>query len=120
MAKGRRWSMKISSVGSSPVRRKSVTKRAATKKRMSPTKSTRVRGRNTVAIRSILLYNKYVNSQVSPPKKKILFVITKSNWGGAQRYVYDLATSLPKEEFEVVVTFGQKGQLAEKLEKVGI
>ncbi len=24
---------------------------------------------------------------------KILYVITKANWGGAQRYVYDLATA---------------------------
>ena len=39
-------------------------------------------------------------------KKKVLFVITKSNWGGAQRYVYDLATALPKDQFEVKVIFG--------------
>lgn len=49
-------------------------------------------------------------------RKKILFVITKSNWGGAQRYVYDLATNLPKEEFDVRVAFGQPGLLAQKLE----
>lgn len=30
-------------------------------------------------------------------KKKIMYVVTKSNWGGAQRYVYDLITSLPRE-----------------------
>ena len=48
-------------------------------------------------------------------KKKILFVITKSNWGGAQRYVYDLATGLSKDEFEVSVAFGQPGLLAKKL-----
>lgn len=53
-------------------------------------------------------------------RKKILFVITKSNWGGAQRYVYDLATSLPKEEFEVSVAFGQPGLLAKKLQDAGI
>jgi glycosyltransferase involved in cell wall biosynthesis len=44
-----------------------------------------------------------------PPKKKILYVITKSNWGGAQRYVYDLATNLPKEKFEVIVALGGTG-----------
>ena len=33
--------------------------------------------------------------------RKILFVITKSNWGGAQRYIYDLATNLPKENLEI-------------------
>jgi glycosyltransferase involved in cell wall biosynthesis len=39
-------------------------------------------------------------------RKKILFVITKSNFGGAQRYVYDLATRLPREQFEVAVASG--------------
>lgn len=53
-------------------------------------------------------------------KKKILFIITKSNWGGAQRYVFDLATSLPGEKYEVAVAFGGKGVLKEKLEHVGI
>lgn len=42
-------------------------------------------------------------------KKKILFVITKSNWGGAQRYVYDLAISLPKDQFDIAVAFGGTG-----------
>ncbi|MFM2330711.1 MAG: hypothetical protein RLZZ26_218, partial [Candidatus Parcubacteria bacterium] len=46
----------------------------------------------------------------SPAKRKILFVITKSNWGGAQRYVYDLATNLPKEQFEVAVALGGTGE----------
>lgn len=53
-------------------------------------------------------------------KKKILFIITKSNWGGAQRYVYDLAAALPKNEFDVRVAFGQEGLLAKKLKEVGI
>ncbi len=44
-----------------------------------------------------------------PAKKKILFVITKSNWGGAQRYVFDLATNLPKDEFEAIVALGGTG-----------
>ena len=42
-------------------------------------------------------------------KIKIVYVITKSNWGGAQRYVYDLATSLPKTKFDVVVALGGSG-----------
>lgn len=53
-------------------------------------------------------------------KKKILFVITKSNFGGAQRYVYDLATNLPKDSFEVTVAFGGTGLLRDKLETAGI
>lgn len=48
-------------------------------------------------------------------KQKILFLITKSNWGGAQRYVYELATNLPSEHYEVVVAFGGSGPLKEKL-----
>ncbi len=42
-------------------------------------------------------------------KKKVLYVITKSNWGGAQRYVFNLATALPRDEFEVAVAFGGTG-----------
>lgn len=63
----------------------------------------------------------------TPAKKKILFVITKSNWGGAQRYVYDLATTLSKEQLDVAVVLGgtgekggQPGTLAQKLTSVGI
>jgi len=32
-------------------------------------------------------------------RKKILYIITKSAWGGAGKYVYDLAANLPKNEF---------------------
>ncbi len=49
--------------------------------------------------------------------KKILYVITKGNWGGAQRYVFDLATNLPRNEFDVSVAFGQQGRLAAELVK---
>ncbi|MBY0539680.1 glycosyltransferase [Patescibacteria group bacterium] len=52
--------------------------------------------------------------------KKILYLITKANWGGAQRYVYDLATNLPKDRFEVRVAFGTEGLLAQKLEEKGV
>ena len=52
--------------------------------------------------------------------KKVLFVITKSNWGGAQRYVYDLATHLPKEKFDPVVTLGGSEALKTRLEEAGI
>lgn len=54
------------------------------------------------------------------PTKKILFLITKANWGGAQRYVFDLATTLPKETCTVSVAFGQKGLLAQKLQESGV
>ena len=51
---------------------------------------------------------------------KILYVITKSNWGGAQRYVYDIATSLDKEMFDIAVAAGGNGILIEKLNRAGI
>ncbi len=51
---------------------------------------------------------------MSSPKKKILFLITKSNWGGAQRYVYDLAVAC-KDTNDVVVATGGNGRLVEKL-----
>lgn len=53
-------------------------------------------------------------------RKKVLLVITKSNFGGAQRYVYDLAASMPREQFEVVVVFGEGGELEEKLNVAGV
>ncbi|QQG42927.1 MAG: glycosyltransferase family 4 protein [Candidatus Giovannonibacteria bacterium] len=53
-------------------------------------------------------------------KTKILYVITKSNWGGAQRYVYDTATSLDKEVFDIAVAAGGEGVLTEKLNRAGI
>jgi glycosyltransferase involved in cell wall biosynthesis len=56
----------------------------------------------------------------SPSIKKVLFVITKSNWGGAQKYVYDLATSLPRERFEVKVVCGGEGELFHRLKENGV
>jgi len=52
--------------------------------------------------------------------KKIFICITKSNWGGAQRYVYDLSTSLPKTNYNVSVLFGENGLLEKKLKEKGI
>lgn len=48
-------------------------------------------------------------------KKKVLIVITKSNFGGAQRYVYDLSRSL-KDSFDIVVACGGEGELVERLQ----
>ena len=53
------------------------------------------------------------------PKKKILYVITKSNWGGAQRYVYDLAVKF-NEKYDVSVALGGNGVLKTKLEEAEI
>lgn len=53
-------------------------------------------------------------------KIKVLYVITKSNFGGAQRYVYDLATKLPGEKFDIAVALGGEGVLAEMLREAGV
>jgi len=62
-------------------------------------------------------------------RRKIIYLITKGSWGGAQRYVFDLATGLPVEQFEVLVAlgrsstgeaFGEPGALSAKLEQAGI
>lgn len=53
-------------------------------------------------------------------KQKIIYIVTKGNWGGAQRYVFDLATSLPKEQFNVSVIHGEGNILNKKLRESGI
>ncbi len=53
-------------------------------------------------------------------KKKVLFLVTKGNWGGAQRYVFDMATALPKEKFDVAVGCGEGNVLPERLVGAGI
>jgi len=52
--------------------------------------------------------------------KKILFIITKSVWGGAQKYVFNMATGLPKDQFEPIVAGGGKGIMAEKIISAGL
>lgn len=51
---------------------------------------------------------------------KILYLITKSNFGGAQRYVFDLATEMQKRGEDVIVAFGGEGALATKLGEAGV
>lgn len=59
--------------------------------------------------------------------KRILLVITKSNWGGAQSYVYTLASKLYANGNDVAVALGgtgmpdaSTGALAERLTEKGI
>ena len=53
-------------------------------------------------------------------KTKVMFVITKSNFGGAQKYVYDLATNISKDQFEVAVVVGGSGVLIQKLNEQSV
>jgi glycosyltransferase involved in cell wall biosynthesis len=57
---------------------------------------------------------------ITRQQKKILFVITKSNWGGAQRYVHDLATNITKSDFTILVALGGEGELKKRLEAAGV
>ncbi len=57
--------------------------------------------------------------QGNPAKPKLLILITKSNFGGAQRYVYDLARSL-KDRYELVVACGGEGLMKKRLGEAGI
>lgn len=52
--------------------------------------------------------------------KKILYIITKSVWGGAQKYVFDLATNLPRDQFEPIVAGGEGGIMADKIKLDGL
>ncbi|MDB5266889.1 MAG: hypothetical protein JWN89_704 [Parcubacteria group bacterium] len=54
------------------------------------------------------------------PPKKILLGITKSNFGGAQRYVLDLASELKKNGHEVKVLAGGSGPLISELSAAGV
>jgi glycosyltransferase involved in cell wall biosynthesis len=56
---------------------------------------------------------------MSNEKPKLLYVITKSNYGGAQRYVHQLATYF-SNEYDVVVACGGRDTLTQKLNAEGI
>lgn len=49
------------------------------------------------------------------PSKKVLYLITKANFGGAQRYVFDLVVHAAHSGYDVAVAYGEHGLLVEKL-----
>lgn len=51
---------------------------------------------------------------------RILYVITKANYGGAQKYVFELATAAATAGHEVMVAYGETGLLKEKLSEKGV
>src|SRR3989338_8344245 len=51
---------------------------------------------------------------------RILYVITKANWGGAQKYVYDLATAAQAAGHDVAAAYGEPGLLTERLGTAGV
>ena len=52
-------------------------------------------------------------------KKKLFLVITKGTWGGAQRYVFDLARSL-KDTYAITLVAGTNGRLFSEAQRAGI
>jgi len=42
----------------------------------------------------------------NPPKLKILYIITQGEWGGAQRYVFDLVNNLA-DIFDITIAIGE-------------
>ncbi len=61
-----------------------------------------------------------MNQETPSDRKKVLFLITKATWGGAQRYVYDLAKGLPQNEYTPALAYGEGGRLSELLPQDGI
>jgi len=53
-------------------------------------------------------------------RKKIIYIVTKTVVGGAQKYVFDLATSLSPDNFDVLVASGKIGALNKRMENFGI
>lgn len=51
---------------------------------------------------------------------KVVLAITKSNWGGAQRYVFDIATGLAPHIYDVTVIAGGEGRLIDKLKEASV
>lgn len=54
------------------------------------------------------------------PRKKILFGVTRAAWGGAQRYVFDIASNLDTKQYEATVMGGSQGRLIELLKTKNI
>ncbi|MBU2082247.1 glycosyltransferase family 4 protein [Patescibacteria group bacterium] len=52
--------------------------------------------------------------------QKILFIITKSEMGGAQRFLYEFVVRLSPLKYNLLVVAGGNGELLEKLEKKNI
>lgn len=53
-------------------------------------------------------------------RRKILYIVTKSVWGGAGKYAYELAKHLPQKNFEPYVAAGGQDKLAQKTKEAHI
>lgn len=53
-------------------------------------------------------------------KRKIVFFITKSNWGGAAKNLYDIVAHLDQKKYDILVIFGGHGVLKTKIQELGV
>jgi glycosyltransferase involved in cell wall biosynthesis len=51
---------------------------------------------------------------------KILYIITRSDWGGAQAHLYDLIEGMIQRGYECEVIVGEKGEFFNRVIKLGI
>lgn len=56
----------------------------------------------------------------SPAPRRILYVITKANWGGAQRYVFDLVVEARERGHVPALAYGEPGLLSERAAALGV
>lgn len=61
-----------------------------------------------------------MTQEITTRPQKVLLVITKSNWGGAQKYVYDIATELKRRGYNVVVAAGGNGEMIHRLQEASV
>ncbi len=56
-----------------------------------------------------------------PNRTKVLYVVTQSEFGGAQRYVLDLAINLPNDQYEIMIACGEgSGELIARAFEHGV
>lgn len=54
-------------------------------------------------------------------KTKIIFIVTQSEFGGAQRYIFELVSCLNKEKYDILIATGQgDGELFRKVQNLPV
>ncbi len=61
-----------------------------------------------------------MNKELTTTPRKVLLVITKSNWGGAQKYTHDLAVGLQEQGYDVLVAAGGQGEMMHRLREARV
>jgi len=72
------------------------------------------------ACEELLSFKKPSLERSEKGKMKILYCITRSDWGGAQVHLFDLIREMTAKGHYCVVAVGEEGELSERLNKIGI